>query len=321
MDIESIAKEIVKLKDNESLAKSYWVTLTNKTGATEGKIHIPYKNNSILMIFEPGFPGGGSGYFEELLLKQVLKDGITAFIIRHVGTIINGEHSDSYVVCKEKQTLASKNNQLVIGTKKTHTIADWLVEPKIALEILAPHYDNIIFVGHSFGSLAGFTSLIDFVKETPKHAKKIKRFISMAGTLGIARDPKGRMLSQWEEYLEKDWSKKRVLIGNTTQNIETLYKAYQKVHKNVDKFPVHIDFIAIHPWGDEKYTTDELVPIEESLDIITSLGRGFLIVDKLEIGDEKQERIAHDMQNLKPRFFSKVMDLGWLPESQISVLR
>ncbi|MFC1625882.1 hypothetical protein ACFL1Q_02490 [Patescibacteria group bacterium] len=321
MNIESIAKEIIKLKDNENIAKSYWVTLTNKTGTAEGKIHIPHKNNDTLMIFEPGFPGGGSGYFEELLLEQVLKDGISAFVIRHVGTIINGEHSDSYIVCKEKQTSASKKNQIVTGTKKSHTITDWLVEPKIALEILAPHYNKIIFVGHSFGPLAGFTSLIDFVEEVPKYAKRIKRFISMAGTLGIARDPEGRMLSQWEEYLEKDWSKERVLIGDTIQNKEILHKAYQKVHKNTDKFPDHIDFIAIHPWGDEKYTTDELVPIEESLDIITSLERGFLIVDKLEVGDENQERIAHDMQNLKPAFFSKVMNLEWLPKSQISVLR
>lgn len=321
MDIRDVAKNVIELEDNKELAKSFWVTLTNEAGVVEGKIHVPHKSKNSLMIFEPGFPGGGSGYFEELLLEQVLKDGFTAFIVRHTGTILNGKHSNSYIVCKEKQKIAKKANQLVVGTKKTHTIADWLIEPKIAFDLLVPHFEETIFVGHSFGPLAGFVSLLDYTKENPKLSKKIKRFVSMAGTLGIARDPEGRMLSQWEEYLKKDWSKERVLIGDTDKNLGYLYNAYLKVHKNASNFPEHTDFLIIHPWGDKKLTTDELVPIEESVDIITSLNRGYLVVDKTEFGDEKQERIAHDMQNLKPEFFSKVMNLKWLPKTQVSVLR
>ncbi len=323
MDIKKVAKKgsTISLQDNKDLADSYWVTLENKTGVTEGKIHIAHGDKDKLVIFEPGFPGGGSGYFEKLFLREVLKSGSSAFIIRHVGTIINGEHSDGYIVCKEKQLSAKEENQKVVGVKESHTIADWLIEPKVVLEILAPHFKTIILVGHSFGPLANFSSLLDFVKESPELSKRVKRFISMAGTLGVVRDLKGQILSQWAEHLSKDWSRERVLIGNTKENVKVLHKTYDKIHSKTSGFPRDIDFIAIHPWGDKKGTTDELVSVVESLDIITSLGRGYLIVDKTEHGDEKMERIAHDMDNLKPEFFTRLVDLKWLPKSQISVLR
>lgn len=321
MDIKTLAIDYIHLKDKSEIADSYWVTLKNNTGTVEGKIHLPHKKTDTLLIFEPGFPGGGSGYFEEVMLNQVLKDGYAALFIRHVGTIINGKHSAGYIVCKEKQRQAKEKGQEVLGTKRDHTIVDWLVEPKVALEVLAPHYEKVVLTGHSFGPLAAFSSLIDVNKEKPQLAKKVKRFISMSGTLGIVRDPKGQILSQWKEYLNKDWSKERVLIGDTKYNVQKLHETYDKIHKEVGVFPIHTQFIAIHTWGDKKNTTDELVHVVESLDIITSLGRGYLIVDKTEYGTENMERIAHDMENLKPELFSKLVNLDWLPDTQISILR
>lgn len=311
----------IPLEDNKEIADSFWVTFENKTGVVEGKIHIPHKVGDKLVIFEPGFPGGGSGYFEELFLKKVLESGYAAFLVRHVGTIINGKHSRGYIVCKEKQCVAKDNGQTVVGTKQSHTIADWLVEPKVALEVLTPYFKTVLLVGHSFGPLANFSSFIDFTKDNLELAKRVKRFISMAGTLGIVRDPKGQILSQWEEYLNKDWSKERVLIGDTGDNIKYLHNTYKKIHREVDSFPKNVDFIAIHPWGDKEHTTDELVHVVESLEMILSLGSGYLIVDKTEHGDKKTGGIAHDMKNLKPEVFQKLVDLAWLPDKQITTIK
>lgn len=311
----------ISLKDNQGIADSFWVSFSNDTGTVEGKIHVPHEFKDKLVIFEPGFPGGGSGYFEDLFLEEVLKSGYTAFVVRHVGTIVNGEHSSGYIACEEKQKKSKEVGQEVLGTKENNTMADWLVEPKVALETLTPHFNTIVLVGHSFGPLANFSSFIDFVKENPDLSKKVKRFVSMAGTLGIVRDSKGQILSQWEEYLNKDWSKERVLLGDTKKNVSALHKTYDKIHDQVDQFPENTDFIAIHPWGDERNTTDELVHVVESLDMITSLGRGYLIVDKKEYGDEKEGRIAHDMDNLAAETFTKLVDLNWLPESQITSIR
>lgn len=312
--------KIISLEDNKKIADSFWITLQTKTGVAEGKIHLPHKQSDKLVIFEPGFPGGGSVWFEEVLLKKLLRENYTVFLIRHVGTIINGKHSKDYIGCKEKQEKARKEKQKVLGAKKNHTIVDWLKEPKVALESLLPYYKTVFLTGHSFGPLAAFSSLIDFVKEKPRLAKRIKRFISLAGTLGIVRDEKGQILSQWREYLNKKWSRERVLIDNTERNVKTLHKTYKKVHREAHLIPNSIEFIAVHPWGNKKNTTDELVHITESLDMITTLGRGYLIVDKDEFGDKKTGRIAHDMDNLKPEAFYRLVNPKWLPKSQISVL-
>lgn len=44
----------IKLTDS-----SFWVTLNSKSGSVEGKIHFPSKASDRIVIFEPGFPGGG----------------------------------------------------------------------------------------------------------------------------------------------------------------------------------------------------------------------------------------------------------------------
>lgn len=44
----------IKLTDH-----SFWVTLNSKSGSVEGKIYFPAKVSDKLVIFEPGFPGGG----------------------------------------------------------------------------------------------------------------------------------------------------------------------------------------------------------------------------------------------------------------------
>lgn len=316
-----VKDKIILLKENQGVADSFWITLETKAGVAEGKIHLPYKQTDNLVIFEPGFPGGGSVWLEEVLLKKLLKENYTVFLVRHVGTIINGKHSKDYIGCQERQEIAKRKRQKVLGVKKSNTIADWLKEPRIALEALTPYYETVFLTGHSFGPLAAFSSLIDFAKSHPRQAKRVKRFISLAGALGIVRDKDGRILSQWREYLDKKWSKERVLLGDTDKNIVNLHRAYKKIHREAHLIPSAIGFIAVHPWGDKKNTTDEFVHITESLDIISTLGRGYLIIDKDEFGDEKTGRIAHDMDNLKAETFFKLVNLDWLPESQISVLK
>ena len=54
----------ISLKDNKKIADSFWITFQSKSGAVEGKIHIPHEGEDKLVIFEPGFPGGGSRHVQ-----------------------------------------------------------------------------------------------------------------------------------------------------------------------------------------------------------------------------------------------------------------
>ena len=72
---------------------SWWVRLQSVAGSLEGKLHLPAKERGKLIIFEPGFPGGGSTDLEKLHVAGLLQEGYAIFAARHNGTIINGKHS------------------------------------------------------------------------------------------------------------------------------------------------------------------------------------------------------------------------------------
>jgi predicted alpha/beta hydrolase family esterase len=305
----------IKLTD-----RSFWVPLTSKRNSVEGKIYFPVKESDKLVIFEPGFPGGGSTQFEELWLSAVLDAGYTAFLVRHSGTIINGKFSDNYLNCPQRQKLALKTGQKLLGSKKSPTISDWLIEPKTVLEILGSYFKEIYLVGHSFGPLALISSLIDLSRENSPLALQIVRVISLAGAIGRARGKKDTKLEVWFNHLNTDWARERVLVGPAKKNTEIFADAHNKIHDQIQQFPLHIEFIGVCPWGDKAGTIDELVQPSETVEFIASLGKGYLILDKLEYSDTKSGRIAHDMENLKAGDLLRFLDKKWHPKQQITVL-
>lgn len=312
--------EIIELKDNSDIANSYWLTLKTKSGVVEGKIHIPFKETNKLVIFEPGFPGGGSTQFEELWLKKILRSGYAVFLARHNGTLINGKYSKNYLNCTERQKLGKQAKSKVLGTKTENTITDWLNEPLVALEKLTPYFSQITLCGHSFGPLALFYSLIKYLKAEPSQSKKINRVVSLSGSLGIFRDEKHPFLKVWYDHLNTAWARERVQIGDPKKNTDIFYKAHVEINKKTKSIPGHIEFIAVVPWGDTSKSTDEIVHPIESLEFITSLGRGYLIVDKKEWGDKKTGRMAHDMEALSDGDLLNLVSENWLPKTQISAL-
>ncbi|MBI5356818.1 hypothetical protein HZB78_04365 [Candidatus Collierbacteria bacterium] len=273
-----------------------------------------------LIIFEPGFPGGGSTQFEQLWLDKVLKNGFTVFLIRHNGTIINGKFSNNYLNCPQRQKQALKTGQKFLGVKESVTISDWLVEPKIVIEALGSHFKEIYLVGHSFGPLALIYSLIDLSLENSDLVRKIVRVISLAGAIGRARGKTDQKLKIWHDHLDTDWARERVLIGPANKNTDIFAKAHNKIHDQVHKFPSHIEFIGVTPLGDSSGTIDDLVQSIETVEFVALLGKGYLILDKTEYSDSKSGRMAHDMENLKAETLVKYLDKNWHPEKQITVL-
>ena len=326
MNINQLTKlatkdKFIPLEENKNIAKSYWLMLQTESGAVEGKIHFQIKETNKLVIFEPGFPGGGSTQFEELWLEKLLQEGYAVFLARHCGTLINGKFSNGYLNCVKRQELGKRLNEEVLGSKPENSITDWLNEPLVALEKLVSQFSQVTLCGHSFGPLALIHSLIRYVKSEPSESKKINRIVSLSGSLGRFRGNDHPFLKVWYDHLNTEWARERVQIGDAKLNTDIFNEAHTFVNKNASQIPGHIEFIATVPWGDTLETSDEIVHPIESLDFITSLGRGYLIVDKKEYGDSKTGRMAHDMESLSDNNVFRFVSEKWLPESQITVLK
>ncbi|MCR4324486.1 MAG: alpha/beta fold hydrolase [Candidatus Curtissbacteria bacterium] len=293
---------------------SSWITLKSESGFVEGKLHRPEFGSQQLIIFEPGFPGDASTRLEKLWLNDLLKNNFTVFATRHNGTIINGKYSDNYLNCPEKQDWAKKHQQLLLGKKDSYTLADWLVEPLIALEALEDTFDGIFLIGHSFGGLAVFYSLIEFVKRRPDKAQKVHRIISLSGTSGKIKNQDDPILKQWADYLPRDSAGERVNVGEPTENLKILKNAYEEIHDEAKVIPESTEVICV------MVENDELVPIKEAEEILTTLGRGYLVIDKTEKADENTGRLAHDMDNLPAEKFLDLVNIAWKPEQKVTTL-
>jgi hypothetical protein len=297
---------------------AYWLKVTTSTSDVEGKLHIPKAEPTRLLVYMPGFPGGGATDFEANHLAKFLDAGYTVFTIRHNGSLLTGEHSDYYISCPPRQKKAKLDQQQYLGAPKTFDIGDWLLEPFIAIEALGEVFEEIVIAGHSFGGLALFYSMRELVRTRSKQLSKIKRVVSLAGATGRVRsEEEDPILVQWADYLETDWARERVAIGDTDNNIQKLKSAYHAIHDGQYKPPSSTQFVLVVPWGDTADSTDEYIDPNEALDLIVTLGRGTLIVDKTHRSDSDTGELAHDMSKFTTETFLKIADANWNPEKQI----
>lgn len=237
------------------------------------------------------------------------------------------------------------------GAKPEHTFTaldKWLLEPFVAYQALAPHFKSVVMLGHSFGGLALVYSTIALFKTGEiermfagqKH--NLKRIISMAGATGIIRGQAINRLSteqdashgivsenqvsedgiikMWQGYVDSPFIQERVSIGPKEDNLRHLEHGYRTIHADAKLIDPAVDFICLHPWGDEPGTFDELIGIKQPLELLLSMGRGSLIVDKTQRADAAKEQLAHDMCDLDTNFLLTLLDTDWQPSSQISQL-
>lgn len=331
MDAESLLKKInikfdpdyfINLNEHGELpgVNSYWLMLKGDGDAVvEGKFFLQDKLDK-LIIFEPGFPGGGSTQFEELWLASVLKAGFSVFLIRHGGTSLSGEFSHNYINSSQREALPDKYGFGVIGNKMDCTIADWLIEPYTALTSLAPHFTEVVLCGHSFGPLALISSYLKFAESNPSLVNKITRIVSLSGSIGIIRSYENSIMKVWFEHLNTDWARARVSIGDAKQNTDFFGDAHKLINEQASKILEATSFIAVTPYGNKESSVDEIVHPLESVDFINSLGRGYLVIDKMEYADQKTGRMAHDMESLPAEVLVKLLDTSSVPDKQISVL-
>ncbi len=310
-----VPESVIKLS-----GESYWVGLRTKSGSVEGKLYLPQQPNGSVLLFEPGFPGDASTRLDRLWAKDLVSDGYAIFAARHSGTVINGEYSNTYLNSPEKQEQARAKGQEILGEKANPTVEDWLKEPLVMMEAFVSSHQEVVLAGHSFGGLATFFSLIDFAKENPELAGRIKRVVSLAGTVGRHRTDGEYPMKGWDVYMDTETVRKKIRIGDLQINLNALRNAYIKIHDEASSLPKDTDFLLVVPWGNKEGTTDELVPPVEALDMLVTLGRGYLIFDQEEMTDENSGRLAHDMDNLKSETLVQLLNKDWHPQTQISTI-
>jgi pimeloyl-ACP methyl ester carboxylesterase len=298
------------------MSKVSWQRLDSELGSVEGKLHLPPEQSGRLIIFEPGFPGGGASDFEHWHVGRLLAAGNAVFVIRHNGTRLDDRYASQIINCPDRLAEARNSGENVLGGSRDYTLSDWLLEPAIAIEALAAKFDTISLIAHSFGAVCTLYSLLDLQNNLSVHLAKVHRAIFLAGAIGRVRLPSD---PQWNVMLDDAESREKVAIGGASQNLPALQSALRRAHHEASNLPETIDVVLIHPHGDLVGSVDEVIGVHEPLELIASMGRGTLIIDKTEIVDAERGTFVHDMSALPTDALLKLLSPGWKSPSQILV--
>jgi hypothetical protein len=311
-EIEAIDRHsVLSLKESN---RAFWLKLEEHPGSVEGKLYLPPERATKVIIFEPGFPGASVPIFESLHAETIANAGFAMFVARHNGIVLNGEHSEYYVNCPERIEKAKAQKEEVFGDAPSSSVKEWLKEPLIAFESLAPCFEDVIFVGHSFGGLAIVWTAIELFKQQHHQASKIRRLVSIAGSTGL---PRSEVHPPWFQEVDPDWVSKCVRIGDLEANQRSMHRAHEEIHNEANLIPERVQLICVHAYGDQPGTQDEYLPAQDALDLVVSRGHGTLVIDKTQKADPKTGAAAHEHRALKTDLLLKFCDPGWTPAKQI----
>jgi hypothetical protein len=300
---------------------AFWLPFKIGEEKIEGKFFFKENLRKRLIIYVPGFPGDGAPKFEKLHVNKLVENKFTVFTMRNNGIFLNKEYSSKFIGSYRRQKKASLDRQTILGNKSEYSFNDLLKQPYLLLKAVSDYFEEIYFISHSLGTLSVLYSLCDFAKEFPHHSSRVKKVISLAGKVGKLRDTKDNILTDWEQVLKNPKLKEIIKIKGLKKNLAILKNAHTKIHeKGQDLIPKLTNLIFINAFGDTQNRIDEYVSPIESLDLIASLGRGFLVIDKTQKSNPKTGREAHSMENLKTEIILNLINNDNFLTDQISVI-
>lgn len=133
-----------------------WRVLESGDRQVEAQIfepEIPIPN-----LIRSDFPGAGATLFEQRHAASLVEFGYTLVVLRHTGT------PAYYGLCAVDGEPRGAPPDVGAGKGEAHlgggssSVADWLLEPLTALNVLSPDYENIFVIGNSFGALSSLWS-------------------------------------------------------------------------------------------------------------------------------------------------------------------
>lgn len=283
--------------------KAFWIKLHGEKGEAEGKLFTPVgKNLNSLVVFEPGMPGDAVGWMEKKHVPELLREGYTVLVLRHLGTRTDTEYASTYIRCLERQAKAQAEQTHALGDKPEYDLETLSHEPTVALNTLGPQFRDIKMIGHSAGALFNANALAE---ADPEVREKVSSYVSLSGFVG-GIDERAPAFSDIRGYFA--YCAKHLNMGSPERNEVALRKIFECVYASKDTISPHTMVTQVHSPLDEYLTFRGAEKFHEFLN------RGLLISDETETTPE-----FHDLKALQPQTLIRLLALEH-PESKHSVV-
>lgn len=269
-----------------------WKRFKSDNQTVDGRVIHPPTESGDLILFCPGFPGGGATLYEQTHADQICAEEYTQIVLRHNGTILDGPHSDVILNSAQYPKATTHHHDGWIGGRPA-SLAEWLVEPQVVLQDIGFSYSNIYIFGHSFGAVALLNSLANLHEGGHHILERIRACALLAPALGTlqGRDEENIMRIWHEDFLTSSVVRERIGLKDDPASFQIGIKnVYSFLPQRVAALPWSIRLNFLHVAKDEYIRESDVRSFAESC------RRGEVIIDTIDHLHKGRRSVeAHDM--------------------------
>jgi pimeloyl-ACP methyl ester carboxylesterase len=267
-------------------------------------IHAPVESGD-LVLFVPGFPGGGATLYEQRHSDPIRSEEYSQIILRHNGTRLNGSYADEMLNRRQFPNAIPHHDGEFIGGVPS-SIAEWLCEPQTVLEAAGPAFTNITVIGHSFGALAALHSLCALNEQGRPVLDRVHRCICLAPAVGLLKNSADDIMRIWSpEFIEQAATTDKIALNGSEEIRKDLQLVYQGLPGRVKKLPGRVSMIFVPVERDEYLRQSD---VEEFA--AAAGGNARIEVDRFDRHDPRHNLDAHDMPNYPTRALLDLIEAG-----------
>lgn len=252
----------------------------------------PAHESGDLILFCPGFPGGGASLFEQRHASQIIAENFVLAVLRHNGTFLDGAFAEEMLNSSQFPKAVPSALDRWIGGKPAR-FADWLMEPQTVLEDIATAFTNIYLIGHSFGCLAALNALANLNENGHPAMGRVKSCLCLAPALGtLEGDDANNVMHLWGDDALNDPSVlERVDLADGPEFARAILReVYETLPDRVVALPPQLDLIFV------QVAHDEIVREKDVRNFMTACGRGRFVLDEIDHPMRGHHPVnAHDM--------------------------
>lgn len=286
-----------------------WRILEHGGRSVEAQIFEPEGGSRRLILFCPGFPGGGATLFEQRHAASLVEGGYRLAVLRHNGTRLDTPAAPSMVNYAGRLRQGRLRGETHLGAGPS-TLEEWLHEPLTALGALADEHATISVIGNSFGALSALWSLT--APNAP--TDKIHHLLLLAGAQGAVTGASDDIMRIWKpEFLAAPRVTARVGLSDPRTEIQTIRKTYETLPERVVRnlpTSIAITYLVVEQ--------DEILTLSDTEAFRATIGdRGRIVLDKTCRAAPDPGLMAHDTPDLATETF---LDLLAAPPCSIPTL-
>lgn len=268
-----------------------WKHFTSEGRKAAGRLIHPSAPCGDLVLFCPGFPGGGATLFEQRFVDRLLDEEYSVCVLRHNGTRLDTPEGQWMLNSEQFSKAIPFHDGAFIGGQPS-SVREWIEEPLTAIEAMGAEFSEIVVVGHSFGSVTALHSLCGLHESGSRLIDRVRKVLLLAPAVGLLRDRDDDVMDTlWvDPFITSDFVTSRVALNSCDEIKQDLRTVYGSLAARAADLPERMSKLFVHVERDEYIRRDD---VEEFARFIDKDSRFF--IDKFDRHDPRLGIDAHDM--------------------------